>query len=203
MANRKRSAKRNEHDVQSGIIDFLVRVCGMEVIRFNSGATLYGAGGNKRFIFFYTWFGKIGGKMHKGVPDVYAFSPKTGVSAWIEVKKDAKGKERPEQKIFREAVASTVDVAIVASSIDEVAAAIIPALAARGQDVRWLGRDAIPSEGPRVLADGRVEMGGQEGGDEPEAGKRAVPVVRKRAKRKARDSENDHICQPDGGDTPE
>lgn len=184
-------AKRKEHDVQSAIIDFLVRACGMEVIRFNSGATLYGSGSNKRFIFFYTWFGKIGAKMHKGVPDVYAFCPKTGIAAWIEVKKDGKSKERPEQRLFREAVAASVEVAIVASSVDEVAEAILPVLAERGKVVSWMGHHHLPNGEAGVLTDGDAEARKKKRSNVATPRKRAVNVVRNGAGSQEGDSDDD------------
>lgn len=180
--------KRKEHDVQSAIIDFLVRACGMEAVRFNSGATLYGSGASKRFIFFYTWFGKIGAKMHKGVPDVFAFCPTTGISCWIEVKRDGKSKERPEQERFRKAVEASATFAIVASSVDEVAESVIPELQRRGKDIRWMGYHHLQDEGDGVHADSSDGASGEQGDDGTEAGERPVEVVRKGARRKKSDS---------------
>lgn len=86
-----------ESSVQNSLIDYYVRQ-GYEVIRFNSGGGKVGNGGKgDRWLWFYTWFGRIGGSVHKGVTDAYVFGK--GIYFWIEFKRKG-GDKRTKQTEF-------------------------------------------------------------------------------------------------------
>jgi hypothetical protein len=108
-----------EGQVQSAIIDYLLAL-GYEVIRFNSGGGKVGNGGREsRWLWFYSWFGKIGLGQHKGVVDLYAWG--NGVSFWIEVKRK-NGEKREQQKKFIKSHKENGCNATFAESLEEVIA---------------------------------------------------------------------------------
>lgn len=95
-----------------------------EVIRFNSGGGKVAGGSSKggpakeRFLWFYTWFGFIGQKRHKGVVDLYAWSEHYKAILWIEVKR-AGGRRRPDQVRFIESIRKAGGSAHIVDSLDE------------------------------------------------------------------------------------
>lgn len=72
--------------------------------------------GSGRWIWFYTWFGKVGNKEHSGVPDVFVFGK--GLSFWIEIKRKS-GAKRKKQKDFVDAVIKAGGTATFVESLDE------------------------------------------------------------------------------------
>jgi hypothetical protein len=96
-------------------VDYFIKL-GYEVIRFNSGGGDMGGG---RWIWFYTWFGRVGCKEHAGVPDVYVFGK--GLSFWLEIKRKS-GAKRKKQKEFIDAVNKAGCSGTFVSSLDEAIA---------------------------------------------------------------------------------
>lgn len=72
--------------------------------------------GSGRWIWFYTWFGRIGSKEHSGVPDVFVFGK--GLSFWIEIKRKS-GAKRKKQKDFVDAIIQAGGKAAFIESLDE------------------------------------------------------------------------------------
>lgn len=105
----------SEAQVQNSIVDYFVKL-GYEVIRFNSGGGDVGSG---RWIWFYTWFGRVGQKDHSGVPDIFVFGK--GIFFWIEIKRKS-GAKRKKQKEFIESVKSSGGEAAFIESLDEAIA---------------------------------------------------------------------------------
>ncbi len=83
------------------------------MVRFNSGGGDIGSG---RWIWFYTWFGKVGQKEHSGVPDVFVFGKE--ISFWIEIKRKS-GAKRKKQKDFVESIIKAGGQATFVESLDE------------------------------------------------------------------------------------
>lgn len=75
--------------------------------------------GSGRWIWFYTWFGKIGQKEHSGVPDIFVFGK--DISFWIEIKRKL-GAKRRKQKDFVDAVIEAGGKAAFIESLDEAIA---------------------------------------------------------------------------------
>lgn len=108
-----------EGQVQSAIMNYLLAL-GYEVIRFNSGGGRVGnSGAGARWLWFYSWFGKIGAGQHKGVVDLYAWG--NGIDFWIEVKRK-NGEKREYQKRFIKSHQENGCNATFAESLEEVIA---------------------------------------------------------------------------------
>lgn len=75
--------------------------------------------GSGRWIWFYTWFGRVGQKEHSGVPDIFVFGK--GLSFWIEIKRKS-GAKRKKQKEFIDVVIETGGQAAFIESLDEAIA---------------------------------------------------------------------------------
>ena len=104
-----------ESQLQSSIVDYYVKA-GYEVIRFNSGG---GKAGSGNWVWYYTWFGRIGNKEHSGVTDLFVFGK--GIYFWVEVKRK-NGAKRTKQKDFIEAVKENGGNAIFVDSLDKAIA---------------------------------------------------------------------------------
>lgn len=111
---------RSEKDIQSVIVEYLL-FQGFEVIRFNSGAAKYDRKDGKRaaFVWFYTWFGKVGNKEHGGVCDLYAWHERDEIVVWFEVKREGGGR-RAKQKEFIKSSKKAGATAYFVESLDEV-----------------------------------------------------------------------------------
>jgi hypothetical protein len=75
--------------------------------------------GSGRWIWLYTWFGRVGQKEHSGVPDIYVFGK--GLSFWLEIKKKS-GAKRKKQKEFIDAINKSGCEGAFVSSLDEAIA---------------------------------------------------------------------------------
>lgn len=95
--NKDGTVELKEKAIQDQIVHTLINQ-GYEVIRFNSGGgNVSNSGRGNRWIWFFYWFGKIGQKRHRGVPDLYVFG--NGIQAWLECK-TKKGSIRDDQDDF-------------------------------------------------------------------------------------------------------
>lgn len=72
--------------------------------------------GSGRWIWFYTWFGRVGSKEHSGVPDVFVFGK--GLLFWIEIKRKS-GAKRKKQQEFIDAIIQAGGKAAFIESLDE------------------------------------------------------------------------------------
>lgn len=72
--------------------------------------------GSGRWIWFYTWFGRVGNKEHSGVPDIFVFGK--DISFWIEIKRKS-GAKRKKQKEFIESYIQAGGQATFVDSLDE------------------------------------------------------------------------------------
>lgn len=97
------------------------------MIRFNSGG---GKAGSGNWVWYYTWFGKVGGKSHSGVPDLFVFGK--NVQFWIEVKRK-NGAKREKQKEFIEAVKKHGGQGAFVDSLDQAIAYEMQVQGVRGQ----------------------------------------------------------------------
>lgn len=97
------------------------------MIRFNSGG---GKAGSGNWVWYYTWFGKVGGKSHSGVPDLFVFGK--NVQFWIEVKRKS-GAKREKQKEFIETVKKHGGQGAFIDSLDEAIAYEMQVQRFRGQ----------------------------------------------------------------------
>lgn len=116
--------------------------------------------GSGRWIWFYTWFGRVGNKEHSGVPDVFVFGK--NVSFWIEIKRKS-GAKRKKQKEFIESYIQAGGQATFVDSLDEAIVYERNLQRLRNQgDVQAVARseqheglDSDSKEGQRVYRRGR------------------------------------------------
>lgn len=95
--NKDGTVQLKEKAIQDQIVHSLINM-GYEVIRFNSGGgNVSNSGRGSRWLWFFYWFGRIGQKRHRGVPDLYVFGK--GIQAWLECK-TKKGSIRDDQDDF-------------------------------------------------------------------------------------------------------
>lgn len=97
------------------------------MIRFNSGG---GKAGSGNWVWYYTWFGRVGAKSHSGVPDLFVFGK--NVQFWIEVKRK-NGAKREKQKEFIETVKKHGGQGAFVDSLDQAIAYEMQVQGIRGQ----------------------------------------------------------------------
>lgn len=125
--------------------------------------------GSGRWIWFYTWFGRVGSKEHSGVPDVFVFGK--GLSFWIEIKRKS-GAKRKKQQEFIDAIIQAGGKAAFIESLDEAINYERELQGLRNQgDVQAAPRSeqheglhSDSQEGRRIRSGRRIK---RENGDEP------------------------------------
>lgn len=116
--NKDGTVELKEKAIQDQIVHTLINK-GYEVIRFNSGGgNVSNSGRGSRWLWFFYWFGKIGQKRHRGVPDLYVFGK--GIQAWLECK-TKKGSIRDDQDDF---INAHTDSGLAARTVRTVEAAL-------------------------------------------------------------------------------
>ena len=92
-ARAKRTVTSPEHDLQSGLIKWLL-MTGWTVLRLNSSAQSVGHGREKRWLASYYLRAPGAGTTSSGLPDLYV--AKEGRAFWVEIKAGTKLTERQE-----------------------------------------------------------------------------------------------------------